>query len=171
MRCPQRQTGRPAALVAPLLACLLSTLVPSLEAHACELVLTEHRSGLPLTRLAVNPDQPAADVAFTHSVLGTPVLDRYVWRHSAQGWRAYIVEERFEGEGYGLPADTAPGESLQRDGAGWRLQLDRLVDPFVILPLPAQSMRLVLGDQRVILLGPLSLKSIEIRVENCPLPR
>ena len=81
---------------------------------ACALVLTEHRSGLALTRLPLNPAQPAADVAFTHSVLGTPVLDRYVWRHSAQGWRAHLVEERFEGEGYGLPSAAGPGERLLR---------------------------------------------------------
>lgn len=138
--------------------------------HACELVLTEHRSGKPLARLAVSSDLPAVDVAFTHSVLGTPVLDRYVWRAGPKAWRAHLVEERFEGEGYGLPSSAATGERLLRDGAGWRLQLDRVVDPLVILPLPAQSMRLVLADQRVVLLGQLSQKSIEIRAENCPLP-
>jgi len=139
-------------------------------ASACELVLTEHRSGRALTRLPLNPAQPAADVTFTHSVLGTPVLDRYVWRHSTQGWRAHLVEERFEGEGYGLPSAAGPGERLVRDGAGWRLLLDRVVNPLVVLPLPAQSMRVVLPNGREILLGHLSPKSIEIRAENCPLP-
>jgi hypothetical protein len=119
--------------------------------------------------LPLNPAHPAADVAFTHSVLGTPVLDRYVWRHSAQGWRAHLVEERFEGEGYGLPSAAEPGERLLRDGAGWRLLLDRVVEPLVILPLPAQSMRVVLPNGREVLLGQLSPKSIEIRAENCPL--
>jgi hypothetical protein len=133
-------------------------------------VLTEHRSGRALTRLPLNPTHPAADVAFTHSVLGTPVLDRYVWRHSSQGWRAHLVEERFEGEGYGLPSAAGPGERLLRHGAGWRLLLDRVVEPLVILPLPAQSMRVVLTDGREVLLGQLSPKSIEIRAENCPLP-
>lgn len=171
MRCPKRHARWAAALMAPLLTSLLSTLAPSLAAQACELVLTEHRSGRPLTRLPLNSARPAADVAFTHSVLGTPVLDRYVWRPGPQGWRAHLVEERFEGEGYGLPSAAAPGERLLRDGSGWRLQLDRVVDPLVILPLPAQSMRLVLAEQRVILLGQLSLKSIQIRAENCPLPR
>jgi hypothetical protein len=139
-------------------------------ATPCELVLTEHRSGRALTRLPLNPAQPAADVAFTHSVLGTPVLDRYVWRHSTQGWHAHLVEERFEGEGYGLPSAAGPGERLLRDGAGWRLLLDRVVEPLVVLPLPAQSMRLVLADGRELLLGQLSPRSIEIRAENCPLP-
>lgn len=139
-------------------------------APACELVLTEHRSGQALTRLPLNPAQPAADVAFTHSVLGTPVLDRYVWRADPQGWRAHLVEERFEGEGYGLPSAPAPGEQMLRHGPGWRLLLNRVVDPLVVLPLPAQSMRLVLADQREVLLGQLSQKSIEMRAENCPLP-
>jgi hypothetical protein len=103
-------------------------------------------------------------------VLGTPVLDRYVWKSSPQGWRAHLIEERFEGEGYGLPSQAAPGERLERHGSGWRLQLNRVVDPLVVLPLPAQSMRIVLPDQREFLLGQLSLKSIEMRAENCPAP-
>lgn len=103
-------------------------------------------------------------------MLGTPVLDRYVWRPAPQGWRAHLVEERFEGEGYGLPSNAAPGEQLVRDGTGWRLRLDRVVDPLVVLPLPAQSMRLVLADRSEVLLGQLSLKSIQMRAENCPLP-
>jgi hypothetical protein len=45
-----------------------------------------------------------------------------------------------------------------------------VVDPLVVLPLPAQSMRIVLADQREFLLGQLSLKSIEMRAENCPAP-
>lgn len=163
MRCGERHAKSVWAL-------MVIWLLTSPAAHACELVLTEHRTGKDLARLALSPSRPAADVAFTHSVLGTPVLDRYVWRHDTQGWRAYLVEERFEGEGYGLPSAAASGERLSRDGRGWRLQLDRLVDPFVILPLPAQSMRLVLADERVVLLGQLSQKSIQIRAENCPLP-
>lgn len=163
MTCPRRL-----ALVA--WALVVSGLAALRAAQACELVLSEHRSGRALTRLPLNPAQPAADVAFTHSVLGTPVLDRYVWRHSNQGWRAHLVEERFEGEGYGLPSAAGPGERLLPDGAGWRLLLNRVVDPLVVLPLPAQSMRLVLADAREILLGQLSLKSIEMRAENCPLP-
>jgi hypothetical protein len=133
-----------------------------LASPACELILTEHRSGVFLMRLPLNSTLPAADIAFTHSVLGTPVLDRYVWRSEPQGWR--------EGEGYGLPTQAAAGERLERYGAGSRLLLNRVVDPLVVLPLPAQSMRIVLPDQREFLLGQLSLKSIEIRAENCPVP-
>jgi hypothetical protein len=59
---------------------------------------------------------------------------------------------------------------LLRHGAGWRLLLDRVVEPLVVLPLPAQSMRVVLPNGREVLLGQLSLKSIEMRAENCPLP-
>lgn len=170
MTCPARRAQWATALLAPLLTFSLSTLTPSFAAQACELVLTEHRSGLFLKRLPLNPARPAADIAFTHSVLGTPVLDRYVWRPAPQGWRAHLVEERFEGEGYGLPSNAAPGEQLVRDGTGWRLRLDRVVDPLVVLPLPAQSMRLVLADRSEVLLGQLSLKSIQMRAENCPLP-
>ena len=143
--------------------------VPSVS-QACELVLTEHRSGVLLSRLSLNSTSPTADIAFTHSVLGTPVLDRYVWRSDPQGWRAHLIEERFEGEGYGLPSQAAAGEKLERHGSGWRLLLNRVVNPLVVLPLPAQSMRIVLPDQREFLLGQLSLKSIEMRAENCPVP-
>jgi hypothetical protein len=59
---------------------------------------------------------------------------------------------------------------LLRHGAGWRLLLDRVVEPLVVLPLPAQSMRVVMPNGREVLLSDLSPKSIEIRAENCPLP-
>lgn len=123
-----------------------------------------------LIRLPLNSTLPTADIVFTHSVLGTPVLDRYVWRFGPHGWLAHLIEERFEGEGYGLPTQAAAGERLERYGAGSRLLLNRVVDPLVVLPLPAQSMRIVLPDQREFLLGQLSLKSIEMRAENCPVP-
>jgi hypothetical protein len=58
-----------------------------------------------------------------------------------------------------------------RDGSGWRLLLDRVVEPLVVLPLPAQRMRLVLPNGDEHLLGDLSRQSIEMRAENCPLPR
>jgi len=170
VRCPQRHACWAAALTAPLLL-WFSVLAMPRTAQACELVLTEHRSARTLTRLPLDPARPAADVAFTHSVLGTPVLDRYVWRPGPQGWRAHLVEEQFEGEGYGLPSAAGPGEHLLRHGSGSRLLLNRVVDPLVVLPLPAQRMRLVLADAREVLLGQLSLKSIEMRAENCPLPR
>ena len=163
MRCPKR-------LASWALALLTSGLSVPPVSQACELVLTEHRSGVLLSRLPLNSTSPTADIAFTHSVLGTPVLDRYVWRADSQGWRAHLIEERFEGEGYGLPTQAAAGERLERYGVGSRLLLNRVVDPLVVLPLPAQSMRIVLPDQREFLLGQLSLKSIQMRAENCPVP-
>jgi hypothetical protein len=141
-----------------------------LPLQACELVLTEHRSGVLLIRLPLNSTFPTADIVFTHSVLGTPVLDRYVWRFGSQGWRAYLTEEHFEGEGYGLPTHAAEGEKLERYGSGSRLLLNRMVDPLIVRPLPALSMRIILPDQREFLLGQLSLESIEMRAQNCPLP-
>ncbi len=132
---------------------------------ACELVLSEHRSERALLRLPLDPARPAATVAFTHSVLGTPVADRYEWRADARVWRAHLVEERFEGEGYGLPNAAAAGETLQRDGAGWRLTLDRTVHPLV-LP-PVQGMRVFVGERPAVALNTLSHQSIELRVERC----
>jgi hypothetical protein len=136
-------------------------------APACELVLAEHRSGRELARLPLDAARPSAQIAFTHSVLGTPVADRYVWRSDGAQWRAHLIEERFEGDGYGLPNAAASGESLTRDGNGWRLQLDRVVHPLVVLPLPAQGMRLVVGERAPLLLGSLSRVSIAMRAENC----
>lgn len=136
-------------------------------ASACELVLTEHRSGRELARLPLAANSPSAQVAFTHSVLGTPVLDRYVWRSDGGAWRAHLVEERFEGEGYGLPNAAGPGETLTRHGKGWRLQLDRLVHPLVVRPLPSQGTRLIIDQRPPLLLGSLSDAAIEMRAENC----
>ncbi len=133
----------------------------------CELVLAEHRTGRELTRLPLDPDLPAARIAFTHSVLGTPVSDHYVWRADSGQWRAHLVEERFEGDGYGLPHTAGPGESLARDGEGWRLRLDRIVHPLVVLPLPAQEMRIVVGERPALPLGSLSRHSIEMHAQNC----
>jgi len=139
-------------------------------APACELVLAEHRSGRELLRLSLPAGVAEAEIAFTHSVLGTPVADRYVWRRDAAVWRAHLVEERFEGDGYGLPHAAGPGETLVRDGSGWRLGLDRVVDPLVVRPLPAQRMRLRLGDGTTVLLGTLSRASIGFRVDGCLAP-
>ncbi|MCF8167877.1 MAG: DUF1850 domain-containing protein [Rhodoferax sp.] len=156
------------------LALVALALCAPLVGMGCELVLTEHRSGKLLQRVALDPDRLTADIAFTHSVLGTPVLDRYVWRHGPSGWRAYLVEERFQGEGYGLATSAGPGETLTREnlagGTFWRLRLKRLVDPLVVLPLPEQAMRVVLADQREVLLGSISRTSVEFRAENCPVP-
>lgn len=148
---------------AAVLACALL----SGGASACELVLSEHRGRRELARLSLTPALPSAQIAFTHSVLGTPVADRYVWRVRSGEWRAHLVEERFEGAGYGLPHMAGPGETLTREGDAWRLQLDRVVHPLVVLPLPSQQMRITVGDKPALHLGTLSGKSIEIRAVDC----
>jgi hypothetical protein len=149
-----------------MVACVLPL---ATTAIACELVLSEHRSERVLTRLALDPARPAAQIAFTHSVLGTPVVDYYQWRANGAGqWRAHMVQEHYEGDGYGLPNAAATGERLVRDGNGWRLYLDRVVHPLVVLPLPSQSMRVLIGTRAAVLLGSLSDKSIDMRAENCP---
>lgn len=93
---------------AAVVACaLLVAAAP--EAMACELVLTEHRSERPLAHLALDPVRPAARIAFTHSVLGTPVIDHYEWRRHSGQWRAHLVQEHYQGDGYGLPNAAGPG--------------------------------------------------------------
>ena len=152
---------------AALVACALPVATVGL---ACELVLSEHRSGRELTRLALDPVRPAAQIAFTHSVLGTPVVDHYEWRADGDGhWRAHMVQEHYEGDGYGLPNAAAQGETLVRDGDSWRLYLDRVVHPLVVLPLPSVSMRVIIDERPAVLLGTLSDKSIDMRAEGCPL--
>jgi hypothetical protein len=145
-------------------------LLASAGAAACELVLSEHRSGRELARLPFGGARPAARVAFTHSVLGTPVADRYEWRRDGAAWRAHLVEERYEGDGYGLPNAAAPGETLERAGAGWRLSLDRVVDPLVVLPLPAQGMRVTVAARPPLLLGALTRVAVAFRVAGCAAP-
>jgi hypothetical protein len=139
-------------------------------ASACELVLLEHRSGRGLATLPLDPAAPSAEIAFTHSVLGTPVVDRYEWRADDGRWRAHLIEERFEGEGYGLPAAAAEGESMVRDGRGWRLRLDRVVHPLVVRPLPALQMRVVVEGRPVLMLGGLAPGAIELRADGCRSP-
>lgn len=139
-------------------ACLLTA---AATAAACELVLSEHRSGAELTRLPLDAATPQIRIAFEHSVLGSTVIDRY--RFAPQ---AHLVEERFDGQGYGLPHAAGPGETLIRDGAGWRLLLDRRVHPLVVRPLPQQRMRLLLAD-REWLLGGFSAQAIELQARGC----
>jgi hypothetical protein len=141
-----------------LAACLLTAATAS---AACELVLSEHRSGAELTRLPLDAAAPQLRIAFEHSVLGSTVIDRY--RFAPQ---AHLVEERFDGQGYGLPHAAGPGETLIRDATGWRLLLDRLVDPLVVRPLPQLHMRLLLGE-REWLLGGFSAQAIELRARGC----
>ena len=150
---------------AALAACLLAL---GAAASACELVLLAHRSGTELQRLPLDAAAPGVRIAFEHSVLGTTVIDRYRFAPEA-----HLVEERFDGQGYGLPHAAGPGESLQRDGDGkgdgWRLLLDRRVHPLVVRPLPQQRMRLLLGD-REWLLGAFSSQAIELQARGCTGP-
>jgi hypothetical protein len=155
---------RPAMLAAAALVCAAPA-----SAAGCELVLSEHRSARELLRLPLAAADPQFEIVFEHSVLGTTVVDRYKPRHDGSAWRAHLVEERFRGEGYGLPHAAGPGEDLQRDGDGWRLRLDRVVDPLVVRPLPAQRMRIHAGGREQ-LLGELSRRSVAVTVAGCALP-
>lgn len=134
-------------------------------AAACELVLGEHRSGRELMRVPLDAGAPEARIAFEHSVLGTTVTDRYRFDPAPR-----LVEERFDGEGYGLPHAAGDGERLTREAAGWRLQTDRLVQPLVVRPLPAQRMRLAAAGGQW-LLADFSAAAIEIHAERCEAPR
>lgn len=125
------------------------------------LVLREHRSERMLLRTSW--PQRELRVDFVHSVLGTPVEDHYRWREGT--WQ--LIEERFEGQGYGLPHEAAAGETLVREGQRTRLLLNRRVMPLVIRPLPAQRMRLSLPDGRQWRLGDLSSQAIELTTEDC----
>lgn len=148
--------------VVALVAGASSLLAAASAAAACQLLAVDHRSGRELLRAELA--QPQLRIAFTHSVLGTPVEDHYRWRDGA--WR--LVEERFDGVGYGLPhAAAAVGETLERIGDGWRLTLDREVTPLVVRALPAQAMRVLLDDGRVWPLGELGAASIELRALAC----
>ena len=148
--------------LAPSLATMLATMLNSTPALACELVLSEHRSGRELQRLPLAAAAPTISIAFEHSVLGTTVIDRYQFRP-----HAVLVEERFDGQGYGLPHAAGPGEQLTHDLSGWRLTLQRRVDPLVVRPLPAQRMRLML-EGSALLLADLSPHAIELRALGCP---
>jgi hypothetical protein len=146
---------------ATLVAAAVNCTAAAPFAQACELVLSEHRTGRELKRLAMNPEQPTAIVAFEHSVLGTTVVDTYAFRPNAM-----LVEERFDGAGYGLPNAAGPGERLVRDGDGWRLTLQREVQPLVVRPLPALNMRLLLAGAPL-RLAELSTQAIEFRSRGC----
>jgi len=128
---------------------------------ACELSLLDHRSGREVLRVPMTT--PQLRVAFTHSVLGTPVEDRYAWRGGA--WR--LVEERFEGQGYGLPHAAGAGERLERDGDGWRLTLEREVQPLLIRAPAAAQMRLLLDDGRSWPLTGMAAGAIDVRALAC----
>jgi hypothetical protein len=131
-------------------------------AHACEAVLREHRSGVELLRLPLEAAAPELRIAFEHSVLGTTVVDRYRFTPMPR-----LVEEQFSGEGYGLPHAAGPDERLERDGTGWRLVLDRAVNPLVVRPLPQQRMRIVLAGRELVLAS-LGARAVEITALGCP---
>jgi len=162
----QRRGNGGAAFVAAFVAAA-ACLGAAGSATACELLASEHRSGREVLRAALPVTSghaaPELRVSFVHSVLATPVEDRYQWR--AGTW--VLVEERFEGEGYGLPHAAAAGERLERTPEGWRLHLARAVHPLVVRPLLAQRMRLTLDDGRTWLLGQLTTQSLELRLQGC----
>jgi hypothetical protein len=154
-------------------ACHAAALLGPAGVSACTLVLADHRSGHLLARVPLDPAAPGLRVAFTHSVLGTPVEDRYVFRPGPEGWQAVLVEERWQGEGYGLPIAAGPGETLERDGEGWRLTLQRPVHPLVVRSLPSQRMRVIVDGRPPMLLGALKTpapRSVAMRVDGCPAP-
>lgn len=135
--------------------------------RACDLVLAEHRSGKELLRWPITQRPIQFSVSFVHSVLSTPVSDRYEARQVDGQWKLYLVQETHEGQGYGLPyGATADGERYVRTEKGWQLTMNRLVDPLVQLPLPSQSVTLHLPG-RSVLLGDLSVRSILIEVQDC----
>jgi hypothetical protein len=142
-------------------AAAVCVVLAAMPASACELVLSEHRSQRELLRLPLDAASPAARIAFEHSVLGTTVTDHYHFEP-----QAVLVREDFAGMGYGLPHMAAAGEVLQRQGDGWQLSLRREVRPLVVRPLPAQRMRLMLGDT-TLLLGTLSTQAIDISSQGC----
>ncbi len=89
-----REAVRRRAAAAAL--CALVALAAAGPAAACELRALEHRSGREVLRASlVAGAVPELRVSFVHSVLGTPVEDRYQWRAGA--W--VLLEESFEGHG------------------------------------------------------------------------
>jgi len=107
--------GAGAGPVAPSVSTSTGTSPATRSTHAvCELRLTEHRSGRELKRLPLDRQAPEIRIAFEHSVLGTTVIDRYRFTPAP-----VLVEEEFEGEGYGLPAAPGPGEWTRWWCARW----------------------------------------------------
>lgn len=131
----------------------------------CELRLTEHRSGRELKRLPLDARVPEVSIAFEHSVLGTTVIDRYRFTPTP-----LLVEEEFEGEGYGLPATAGPGERLERVGTRQRLTLARPVDPLVVRALAGPRMRLLL-PQGELLLASLGAPAVALEAVGCADPQ
>lgn len=138
---------------------------------ACSLVLTEHRTDREVLRWPTTQQPVQFVVSFVHSVLQTPVADKYEFRYREGRWQTYLIEETFQGQGYGLPyGETSPGETFERTADGWRLSMNRLVDPLVQLPLPSQKVRLLMGSATV-LLSDLSRQSMRIELQDCLLDK
>lgn len=158
--------SRPLAVALGLLACgaTASPALASPPSGVCELRLSEHRSGRELARLPLDPSSPEIRIAFEHSVLGTTVIDRYRFTP-----RPVLVEEEFEGEGYGLPTAPGPDERLERVGHRQRLSLQRPVDPLVVRALAAPRMRLLLA-QGELLLSSLGAPAVAVEAVGCATP-
>lgn len=73
-------------------------------------------------------------MSFRHSVHGTEVVDRYQVRNG----RVVLVEESFEGEGYGLPSSLQPGERISVQGDRTTLHTAREVTPLAVRASRAQ---------------------------------
>ena len=146
---------------ARLTAALAAVAGAASPAATCTLELSDDRSGVLMRRVPVA--QAEVVVGFTHSVLGTPVRDRYVW--SGGQWR--LVEERFEGAGYGLPHGAQPGEKLLREGNGWRLVTDRVIDPLVVRDVPGADMHIEAAGAGVWRLHELGARSLRVTAARC----
>jgi hypothetical protein len=128
----------------------------------CELRLSDARSGRELIRLPLPAQDPQIQIAFEHSVLGTTVIDRYRFTPTP-----VLIEEEFEGDGYGLPSMAGPGESLEVKGSRKRLLLWRTVDPLVVRALREQRMRVLL-PQGDLLLSSLGAPAVLFEAQSCP---
>jgi len=148
-------------------------LLSSLTGHAlaCQLIVSEHRGGQTLATMPLAGPPFLFDIAFTHSVLNTPVLDKYEWRAQPGGGQAWLLEEIFEGEGYGLPYDAQPGQHFRRvksaEGERWQLTLNRQVHPLVVPPVRSQQMRIEIEGLAPLMLEELSRNSMLISAVNC----
>lgn len=131
---------------------------------SCELRLSEPRSGRELMRLPLTVKDPHIRIAFEHSVLGTTVIDHYRFMP-----RPVLVEEDFEGDGYGLPSTAGPGERLEVNGTRKRLVLSREVNPLIVRALRDQRMRLLL-PQGELLLASLGASAVLFEAEGCAVP-
>ena len=134
------------------------------SAPPCALRLSDARSGRELQRLPLDPHDREVRIAFEHSVLGTTVIDRYRFTPTP-----VLVEEEFEGEGYGLPAMPGPGERLERVGTRQRLTLARPVDPLIVRALIGPRTRLVRPEGDLVL-ARLGAPSIALEAVDCAFP-